>query len=414
MDRITSTRLDCGATLITEKIPGVRSAGLTWLVPVGVAREPENRLGCSAMWSELLFRGAGPLGSREQADAFDALGCSRGTKAETFFQAISATMLGSRLDDALGLITDMVRRPRMDDDSVEPSRDLCLQAIESLADDPQERVMHLLRARHAAPPINRSSLGTVEGISALTGDELRGLWKSMAAPGGSYIGAAGDVDHARLADRMNALLDGWAGAAPEVSWSDAGAVRGVHHEADKTNQVQIALAHDSPAEPSPDAWPERLVAAVLSGGMSGRLFTEVREKRSLCYSVWSSYGTDARYGRTVAYVGTTPERAQESLEVLLGELRRINTPAGRITADEFKRAVAGMKSRLVFSGESTGARASALAHDMYKLGRARSLDELAGAVDGLTLDGVNEYLGRRSLGRMTCVSLGPAPLAFPA
>ncbi len=413
MDRISAATLASGATLITENIPGMKSVGLTWLVPVGVAREPMDRLGSSAMWSELLLRGSTDLDSRRQADAFDALGASRGTKSETFFQSISATLLGAHLEEALPLITDMVLRPRMDDESIEPSRDLCIQSIESLADDPQGRVMHILREKHAAPPINRSSLGTVEGLRAINAVELRADWRRLALPGGSIFAIAGDVDHTQAADWLNTLLRNWSGVASTVEWSDASRVRGVHHEHDDTNQVHIAIAHDAPAEPSPDSWPERLVTAVLSGGMSGRLFTEVREKRSLCYSVWASYGTDARYGRTIAYVGTTPERAQESIDVLMHELRKINTPQGRITEDEFRRAVAGMKSRLVFSGESTGARASALAHDWHKLGGARSLDELAAAVDALTLSAVNDYLARRSLGDITCVSLGPAPLQFP-
>lgn len=414
MDRISASTLACGATLVTETIPGMKSIGFTWLVPAGLARDPHDRLGTSAMWSELLMRGGGELDSRAQADAFDALGASRGTKAETFFQAVSATMLGSNLQAALPLITDMVLRPRMDEDSIEPSRDLCIQSIESLRDDPQGRVMHILRDKHSPPPINRSALGTIQGLEAITQTALQADWRALAVPGGSIIAIAGDVEHTHASDLLNTLLRGWSGVSEKVEWNDADRVRGVHHEHDDTNQVHIAVAYDSPPEPSPDAWPERLVCAVLSGGMSGRLFTEVREKRSLCYSVFASYGTDARYGRTVAYVGTTPERAQESIEVLMHELRRINTPQGRITLDEFHRAVAGMKSRLVFSGESTGARAGALARDWHKLGKARSLEELAAAVDEITLDGVNEYLERRALGEVTCVALGPSPIAFPA
>src|SRR5690606_595426 len=100
----------------------------------------------------------------------------------------------------------------------------------------------------------------------------------------------------------------------------------------------------------------------------------------------SSYAADARYGRGLAYVGTTPQRAQESLDVLRAELERVNTPEGRVDESEFARAVVGMKSRLVMSGESTSARASALVRDWRKLGRARTLAEMARAVDAVTLD----------------------------
>jgi predicted Zn-dependent peptidase len=139
----------------------------------------------------------------------------------------------------------------------------------------------------------------------------------------------------------------------------------------------------------------------------------VREKRGLCYSVSASYAPGKELGSVLAYVGTTPERAQTSLDVLIAELERIMTAAGAVTEEEFGRAMIGMKSRLVFAGESTSARAASLAHDMHRLGRPRSLDDIARELDGLTLGRVNEYLSRRKLGRLTIQTLGPAALTPP-
>ncbi len=410
MGAIETTILDCGMPLIVERIEGVRSCGLTWLLPAGTARDPADRLGISAMWAELIQRGGGDLDSRRQADAFDRLGAGRGAGVETFHMGISATLLGSRLKDALPLIVDMVRRPRMDPDAVEPTRDLCLQAIESLKDDPSERLMTLLKAWHSPPPINRSPLGTQEGIAAVKAEELRPAWLDRAKPRGSILALAGDVDVKAAAAQLNSLLKGWEGTATEIAWGRP-TTRGYHHETDQTNQVHIAIAYDGPAEREPGCWEERIATAVLSGGMSGRLFTEVREKRALCYSVYASYGADAKYGRTVAYVGTTPDKAQQSLDVLTAELRRLRAPEGRITPEEFQRAVIGMKSKLVMSGESSSARAGALARDWWKLGRARSLDELTNTIDAVTLDQVNAHLARRAdLGEITIATIGPGEL----
>ncbi|MBL0927448.1 MAG: insulinase family protein [Phycisphaerales bacterium] len=418
MDKPVVRQLACGMPLIVERMGGVRSAAVTWLVPAGSARDPADREGLSAMWAELLMRGAGGLDSRAQADAFDKLGWSRGTSVETFYVALSATCLGERLEAGLPLLADMVRRPRMDgagEEAVEAARDLCLQAIESLKDDPSERVMQNVRAAHAPSPINRSHLGTEAGLAAVRPDELGRLWHDRARPRGSIFAAAGDVDPDRLASALDRLLAGWEGAAPEVAWSGTGP-RGMHHEPEDTNQVHIAVMYDGPTESRPEAWMERTATAVLSGGMGARLFSEVREKRGLCYSVYASFGTDARYGRTVAYSGTTPERAQETLTVLLGELRRIGTAAGAVTPDEFQRARTGMKSKVVFSGESSGARASALARDYHKLGRPRSLDELTAAIDAVTLADLNGYLASRPFGAggLTVATIGPAALAMPA
>lgn len=413
MPSITTTVLDCGMPLITEKMEGVRSVGLAWLLPGGTARDPRDRQGLSTLLAEVVQRGAGGLDSRAHADACDKFGMSRGVGNEAQFISVTATMLGSRLLDGLPLIVDMVRRPRLDPADFEPARDLAVQAIESLKDDPQERVMHLLRKRHNPDPINRSSLGTIEGLNALTAGDLAPGWARAAVPGGAILGVAGDVDAAALAKRLNELLTGWAGASSPVTWTGEGE-RGAVHEKDDTNQVHIALCHDAPSEKEPSCWLERAATAVLSGGMSGRLFTEVREKRGLCYSVYASYAADARYGRTVAYSGTTPERAQETLNVLLGELRRVRTEAGAIEDAELKRALVGLKSKLVMSGESSGARAAALVRDYHKIGRARSLDEVAAEFDRVTLDAVNRHLRSTPMGRLTVATIGPAELSVPA
>ncbi|XVJ60688.1 MAG: insulinase family protein [Tepidisphaera sp.] len=413
MASIETVVLSCGMTLVIEPIAGVRSAALSWLVPGGAAEDPADRLGRAAVWQEMLMRGAGSLDSRSQADVFDRLGCSRSVSVGGMTMRIGATMLGDRLKESLPLLVDMVRAPKLDEDSVEPSKDLALQAIESLKDEPQERAMVALGARHHRAPLNRSGLGTAEGIQALTHHELAHGWKAAANPGRSIMAVAGSVDPVALRRQLEQLLGGWSGGHPEPALGGE-APRGYAHETDESNQVQIVVAHDGPKESEPDAVLEKVVASVLSGGMSGRLFSEVREKRALCYSVSAGYRGERDFGTVTAYVGTTPERAQESLDVLFGELERIGTPAGRVTSEELGRAVVGMKSRLVFSGESTGARAGALVSDQYRLGRARSLRELADAVDKVTVDQVNAYLARRKLGRVTVQTLGPASLKAPA
>lgn len=415
---ITTRTLSCGMPLVLEQMSGVRSVGVTWLIPAGSATDPQDRQGLCTLWSELLHRGAGELDSRAQADRLDTLGMSRGCDVSTMHMRLSFTLLGQRVQDALPLMVDMVRRPRMDEESIEPARDLALQALEGLKDDPQERAVLTLRERHNPPPLNRSGMGTQEGLQAITRDDLVSGWTRRALPGGSILALAGDLESAggpdAIASRLEALLGGWSGQASRHETGEARDRGTYHHIADQSAQVQIVLLHDAPPEPSPDSRLERVVASVLSGGMSARLFAEVREKRGLCYSVSESYAADKEYGRCLAYVGTTPERAQESLDVLLAELQRVHTPAGAITDSEFQRAMVGIRSNIVLSGESTGARAGALAGDLYRLGRARTLEEVLEQYRSISLQQVNEYLSRRSLGQVTIVTLGPSALKPPA
>ncbi len=146
---------------------------------------------------------------------------------------------------------------------------------------------------------------------------------------------------------------------------------------------------------------------VLSGGMSARLFTEVREKRGLCYSVWASYETYKDVAAVLCYAGTTNERAQETLDVTLGELQRLQEG---VELEEVERVQAGLKSSLIMQEESTSARARTLASDWYYLGRVRSFDEIAAAINALSPRKIVAHLRRHPAERFTIVTLGPKPL----
>jgi predicted Zn-dependent peptidase len=128
--------------------------------------------------------------------------------------------------------------------------------------------------------------------------------------------------------------------------------------------------------------------------------------------VAASYAAEKGFGRVGCYVGTTPEKAQQSLDVMFGELKKL-AGQGAVEREEFDRALVGARTRLVFAGESMGARAGAMASDYYRLGRARTLDELAAEMQRITLDDVNAYVQRRALGSVTVVTLGSAPLVVP-
>lgn len=412
MAKILQHTLANGLSVVIEPNAGVQSAGLCLLVPAGVARDPDNRQGLSSLWAELLLRGAGTHDSRAQADAFDMLGANRSTHVSSRFVSVSATVMGDRVLEVLPLIAEMIRQPRFDTDALEPSRELCMASIESLKDDPGAMAGLAAKTRHLPVPFNRSSYGTIEGLEAITRDDIVSGWVQRAVPNGSILSIAGQVDADAIIKHLEALLGDWDGSVDEPEPQKT-PERGYDHIDDDTNQVQIILMADAPHASSQHAMFERLVTAVLSGGMSARLFTEVREKRGLCYSVHARYASDRDFGLLSAKVGTQPERAQESLDVLVDELLRINTAEGRVTKEEFDRAVIGMKSRLIFSGESTGARASALASDLFKLGRPRSLDDVAGEIDAITLDALNAYVATRELGRVTVQTLGPNPLHMP-
>lgn len=407
---IVTARLANGLTVAVERIDGVASAAVQWLLPAGGAHDADGRRGVAAMLEELLLRGAGELSSRDQADAFDVLGVNRGTELGLRTLSVSATMLGSSLPAAMPLLADMVLRPHLAEDSIEPVRDLCLQGIASLADEPRDRASYAARARHFAQPFDRCELGVPEQLEAITRDDVARAWRRGGVPGGSILAVTGRVDPDSVIRQAEQLLGAWSGPAPMLNAGTL-APRGYGHEPESSAQVQIILLHDAPPAGHPDRVLETVATAVLSGGMSGRLFSEVREKRGLCYAVAASYRAHAEFGTLTAYVGTSPDRAQQSLDVLVQELNRL---ADGVEADEFDRAMTGLRSRWVFSGESTAARASTIANDILQLGRPLTLDEQLEELRGVTLDRLNRYLAGRAMGRVTIQTLGAQALTPPA
>ena len=396
-----------GLTLLAEPMAGVQSAAVTFLTPAGNARQPADQLGISNLLAEVVGRGAGGLSSREHSDALDRLGVHRSTSAGNQHLRIGATLVGDKLAQALPLLLDQAVRPNLDAAELGPARDLCLQEIDALDDEPQERVLIDLRQRHFPEPLGRPGAGVREHLQAISLEDLRRFWTQSACPGGSILAVAGDLDWDRLVAQVGELTEGWSGDTAEIQPSTQ-PQRGARHTPDQTQQVHIALAYDALPDPDEQSILQRMAIAVLSSGTASRLFSEVREKRGLCYSVYATYAGMKNRGAVLAYAGTTTPRAQETLDVMTAEIHRLG--AG-VTADELDRARIGMKSRLVMQGESTSARASAIAADWYIHGRPRTLAQLAAEVDAAELDRVNAFLTGNPPGAMTVATIGPEALA---
>lgn len=403
---IHQLQLANGLWLVAEPIASAQSLAMTLRVPAGVVQEPGDKQGVAAVLAEMLLRGAGERDARQHSEALDRLGVQRGTSVTTQHLHVHASMLGVNLAAAMPLVLDMVLRPMLADSAVGPARDLAIQSIDALDDEPQQRVMLELKRRHFPEPFGRSSLGEREHLRTVSREDVVAYWQRTCRPRGTILGVAGRFDWPALREQVESLTAEWSGEVVEPV-ETAAAARGYAHERSESSQVHIGVAYDAPPEPAAESMLQRAATAVLSGGMSGRLFTEVREKRGLCYAVYASYSPGRDRGAVLAYSGTTTPRAQETLDVLTGELRRLGDG---IDDAEFGRAIIGMKSRLVMQGESTGARAAAIAGDQYALGRPRTLDELAAEVDRVTLDAVNQYVRERRPKDMTIVTVGPEAL----
>ncbi len=405
-ERFTIDELPNGLTLLGQQMEHVASASVALALPAGAACDPPGAAGTASVACEWLLRGAGDRDTRRLNDALDALGCQHHESVRSEVLWITASQLGRNLLPVLGILADMVRRPRFGGDTFDACRDLIAQDLAALEDEPARKAGLLLRDRFYPPPLGRCVYGTPESLAALTPDGVREHFARRATPHGAVLAVAGAFDAPAVAAAVERLFGDWAGepAAPPATAAPAG---GVEHVSKASAQSHIAIAHRSVTVAHRQYYAARLAEMVLSGGPAARLHTEIREKRGLVYHVSAHYHSLREHAGLFTYAGTRPEQAQETFERTVAELRRLGEGVGD---DELTRARTQLRSALVMEGESTGARAHALVSDWLHLGRLRPLAELSEAVEATGADDVLAHLADHPAEELAVLTLGPEPI----
>jgi predicted Zn-dependent peptidase len=395
-----------GLTLVAERMDWVESAAFTLLVPAGCQYDPPARLGLASLTSEMVQRGCGERDSRQFLEDLERLGADTSSSVATSHSSFGGAVLAEKLPEVLALHADLVLRPHLPAEQIDEGRLVCLQDLKALDDDLAQQSMVELRGRHYADPYGRNYMGRAETFSVASIDEVRSFYADCYRPGGAILGVAGKIDWPRLRDQVGGLFSAWQmGSPPELQ--ETAASRRRHHVAHSSAQTHIAVAYDSVPYSHDDYLLARGAVGVLSDGMSSRLFTEIRERRGLVYTVYASSSSLKDRGAVMSYAGTTTERAQETLDVLLAELIRISEG---IDEAELARLKTRIKSALIMQQESSQSRSSSLALDWYHLGRIRPLDELSGLIDALTTKAVNAYLAEHPPADFTIVTVGEKQL----
>jgi predicted Zn-dependent peptidase len=404
-----SQTLENGVVLLAQHMPQVKSAAVSILVPGGSSGDPENMSGSASASTEWLMRGAGDRNTRQLDEALDNLGAQHRLNAHREFLHLSSAQLGRNLPEVLAILVDILRRPRLADDTFAASRDLALQELDGIEDEPSRKAGVLLREQFYPPPLGRCVYGARDDLAAMTADKLRDHVLAGLAPKGTILAFAGNIDWPALVDTTGRLLDDWDAPAPRRVRPGKAPRGQVHLEKDSA-QTHICLAHEAPLLTDEMYYPARMAQTVLSGGMSSRLFTEVREKRGLVYHVECSYHAVHCAAGMFTYAGTRPELAQQTTDVTVEQLRAL---AGGVGEDEIARARVQTNSALVMQGESTSARAATLASDWYYLGKMRSLEEITAAFDAVTDRDIRQCLETYPARDFTRVVVGPEDVQTP-
>ena len=411
LDRdVRRTRAPNGVTVLTERVAAVRSVAVGVWVRSASAHEARAQMGISHLLEHMVFKGTERRTAREIALALEARGGTLDAYTSRDTTAFQARVLDRDLARAVDVLTDVVRRPVLRESDLELERNVILEEINTVLDTPDDLVFDLsAEAMWPGHPYGYTILGTRESVAAISAADLRARHGAAYVPENCVIAAAGNLEHDALLELL--AREGWfdaarPGAPPPLPAVPA-AVRGgeARHPRDSA-QVHLVFATDTVPFADPRRYAVMVVATVLGGGMSSRLFQRVREELGLAYAVFSFTSFLQGTGLTGVYVGTQPRTAPRAVDAIKAELARLAREGLR--GAELAEAKEQTQGQLMLGLESPTARMYRLASCAVYDDPYRSLDEMLATVAGLTEEDVAaaaaEYF---TPDRQTLVWLGP-------
>ena len=404
--QIKTHQLANGMTIVGEVMPWLESAAFSFSVPAGCQYDPAEKAGLANFTCEMVQRGCGQLNNRQFIERLEWLGLDYSSSASVYHTHFSGAMPAVDLIEAFKVYRDVFRDPMMPEDQLEEARMVCFQEIRSIEDDLAQRVMLQLRKRQYGDPRGRWCQGSMESVQSISIDDIRSFYQRYYQPEGLILSVAGKIDWDKLVQEVESLFGDWQPNPPE-DIQDSGAVFGSLHIPHDSQQSHIAIACPALPYSHEDYFLARGCVGVLSDGMSSRLFHNLREQQGLCYTVFASLHSVLNQACIVGYVGTSSERAQQSLDALVHQF--VNLRNG-VEQKELDRLKIQIRSSLVMQQESSRSRAGSIAGDWFHLGRARTLTETTELINGLTVERLNEFVAANPFDKFNLVTLGPEPL----
>lgn len=389
----------------------VRSVALGCLVGTGSAHEPAQSAGISHLLEHMLFRGTERHASEEIDQIFDAMGSELDAETDREATTLSTRVLDRNLPQALGVMGEMLWRPKMERLTAE--KDVVLEEIAAYEDDPQALIFDVMgETVFGEHPLGRPVIGSAATVSAITEPQLRAYHRERYVPSNVVIAAAGSVDHDELVRLAAELAPPDAQRQPELpapSLEPPG--RCVRFLTKPTEQCHVCIGTRGIARADERRFALRVLDVVLGGGPSSRLFQEVREQRGLAYSIFSFASLHAQSGEFGVYVGTRPDNLAEALRTIVAELERAREQPA--TTAELHRARENVKGRIVLALESTGTRMARLGgSELYDL-PLLSIDETIERIDAVELDHLRELaVELLDPARLCVAAIGPDGASF--
>ncbi|MEY2566397.1 MAG: hypothetical protein QOE35_926 [Actinomycetota bacterium] len=401
-----STRLDSGLTVVTEHVPHLHSASVGFWVGTGSRDEPVPLAGASHFLEHLLFKGTERRTARAIAEAIDAVGGEMNAFTTKEYTAFYVRVLGSDLDLALDVLTDIMWKPAFRPEEVEAERQVILEEILMRGDEPADLAQELLfEALYPGHPLGREVLGDEDTIAMMSRDDIAAFFARHYRAANMVVAAAGAVDHERLVECLaGAPMDEGEHGRGERTQPTAAAEPRIVLER-PTEQAHVAVGMAALDVEDPDRYALSLVEQILGGGMSSRLFQEIREERGLAYSVYSFRASFADTGMLGVYAGTAPERGAQVIELIGAALDQMATDGP--SARELDVAKGQIRGSMLLGLEDSAARMSRIGRAQLVHGDIPAIDEVLARVDAVTLDDARKVSARVLGGERSLAVVAP-------
>lgn len=401
-------QLSNGLTLISEEVPEADSVAYELSIPGGMLCDSKGEEGTSLLLAEILSRGAGPYDSKKLSDEFDKFGIRHVENALHDRFSFKGLCLAGDEIRGLELLSMMMLEAWLPGEYLESIKQLLLFDLDALADAPSERTLIALAERYFPDPHGRSPYGSRDGIKSASRERLEERFKEQFKPQGSVLSICGGHNRDKILDFVEKVFANWVGKSKEVPRCLKVNSGFYEHKGEKTSQLYLALAFPAVPCTHPLYYVVRVLNEILSGGMYGRLFLEIRERRGLCYSVHSRYSGTEDLGTFFVHASTTPEKADVLLRVLSEELQK---SASDIDDEELARAKINLQTSLILGEEGVSSRCAGNLYDWWFFKRIRSIKEIREKIQAVRKQDIAEYLQEYPFLPLSLVTLGRRRIA---
>ncbi|WP_299784870.1 pitrilysin family protein [uncultured Marivita sp.] len=385
---VQTATLPNGFRIVTEHMPGLESAAIGIWVTAGGRHERPEQNGIAHFLEHMAFKGTETRSALQIAEAIEDVGGYINAYTSREVTAYYARVLRNDVSLALDVVADILRNPVFDPKEIEVERHVILQEIGQAADTPDDIIFDWLQERaYPDQPIGRTILGESDRVSAFSKDDLATFVSEHYGPDQMILSAAGAVDHDEIVKQAEALFGDMV-SRPFLTADAARFQGGESRHIKDLEQAHLALAFESPGYRDPGFYAAQVYSVALGGGMSSRLFQEIREKRGLCYTIFAQTGAYSDTGMTTIYAGTSGEEIKDLTNLTIDEMRRA---AEDMSPAEVARARAQMKAGLLMGLESPSSRTERLARMIQIWGEVPSLEDTVSRIDSVTTGDVRAF-----------------------